>query len=844
MSSFRTWTLRRVAPVITGIAALVSRGGAQCPLGWGSGFGPDGPGFDESVDSLVIGDIGAGEELFAAGYFRSVDDTAAHFVARWDGVRWRPMSEAHGFVGLDAPAWRLHLHDDGSGPRLYVGGYFEHAGGVATQGLARWEDDHWVAVPFFPGPLGRADVYAMTSGAMPGDPGLYVSAYLTDQATYAGNFVRRLDGAEWSAVGPAFDRAPNSLCWFDEGGGLALYAGGGFKRIGTENISGIAKWDGSAWVPVGVPSASVTVGAMAPVLIGGSRRLVVGGQFAAIGGVAANNVAAWDGVAWSPLGAGVQGTTNYRPPIWSMCVVPGAVGDVLIVGGALQSAGGAPAAAIASWDGNSWSSLGAGMSNDSARPFVLALACANGTTFAGGYFSRAAGVRASNIAAWDGSAWSSPSVEPGGDGLDGWVATAEALEVDGESALYVAGAFSHAGAVATPLVAKRRQGAWAAVGDGLFGPMNYPSPFDLSAFALTTVESQGARRLCVGGDFTTGAGGVALNGVAILDGGQWKPMGSGVDSAVFAMATIDSGPARGVYAGGAFTKADGLSIGALSIARWDGAQWRSVGTGLSGQIYALATGLGPSGPVLYAGGGLGNSNQPFTIRTVAVWDGAAWAAAGADIAGTANCLAVVDLGSGPTLFAGGRLALGSAPVECSVARLDGQSWTPVGFASKDGFPGIPFDVMSLGMVELSGERQLVAGGFFDRMDGVPARNVARLTRAGWRPLGHGTQGPSDGVFGIAQFDDGDPTVREPGLFIAGLFTVAGDTASRFIGRWTAPTSCCAGDLNGDSRVDMADLNELLGDYGGVGPLDGDADGDGDVDFIDLNVVLSNFGSAC
>lgn len=58
---------------------------------------------------------------------------------------------------------------------------------------------------------------------------------------------------------------------------------------------------------------------------------------------------------------------------------------------------------------------------------------------------------------------------------------------------------------------------------------------------------------------------------------------------------------------------------------------------------------------------------------------------------------------------------------------------------------------------------------------------------------------------------------------------------------------CPGDLNGDGQVDIADLAQLLSNFGmaaGATPEDGDSDGDGDVDIADLAFLLSNFGVNC
>jgi hypothetical protein len=63
---------------------------------------------------------------------------------------------------------------------------------------------------------------------------------------------------------------------------------------------------------------------------------------------------------------------------------------------------------------------------------------------------------------------------------------------------------------------------------------------------------------------------------------------------------------------------------------------------------------------------------------------------------------------------------------------------------------------------------------------------------------------------------------------------------------TSETPCP--DLNGDGVVDLADLAQLLGNYGTEDPKltfwDGDIDGDWDVDLADLAALLAWYGTTC
>ena len=58
---------------------------------------------------------------------------AGNRIARWDGQSWTPLQS-----GLDEPVRGLAGFDDGSGPALYVGGFFDEAGGQPAHKIARW----------------------------------------------------------------------------------------------------------------------------------------------------------------------------------------------------------------------------------------------------------------------------------------------------------------------------------------------------------------------------------------------------------------------------------------------------------------------------------------------------------------------------------------------------------------------------------------------------------------------------------------------------------------------------------------------------------------------------------
>ncbi|MFN8820975.1 MAG: hypothetical protein ACK5ZA_04480 [Betaproteobacteria bacterium] len=127
--------------------------------------------------------------------------------------------------------------------------------------------------------------------------------------------------------------------------------------------------------------------------------LVAGGRFTSIGGVACNRIARWNGTAWSPLGLGTNADVQ------ALTVL--ANGD-LLAGGAFTTADGVTVNGIARWNGTAWQALGTGV--DPLVPLgssVQAIAVlGNGDIVIAGSFQTIGGVTVNNIARWNGGAWS------------------------------------------------------------------------------------------------------------------------------------------------------------------------------------------------------------------------------------------------------------------------------------------------------------------------------------------------------------------------------------------------------------------------------------------------------
>ena len=252
----------------------------------------------------------------------------------------------------------------------------------------------------------------------------------------------------------------------------------------------------------------------------------MGGDFTQAGGAAANYTAKWNGTTWSPLGpSGANGLTG---EVIALAIAGN--GDVY-AGGRFVQAGGAPATNVAKWNGTAWSSLGTGVSGVNGIVYALAVAN-NGDVYAGGLFTQAGGTAATNVARWNGTAWS-----PLGPGTGNYVVS---LAVAGNGDVYAGGYFTQAGGAAANAVARWNGTAWSPLGMGV----SWGNSNGVHALAVA-----GNGDVYAGGLFPQ-AGGAAANNIAKWNGTAWSPLGTGTNGGVEEVAF---GPTGKLYVGGGFT---------------------------------------------------------------------------------------------------------------------------------------------------------------------------------------------------------------------------------------------------------------------------------------------------
>mgnify|MGYP000986779643 CR=1 FL=1 len=345
-------------------------------------------------------------------------------------------------------------------------------------------------------------------------------------ATLAGESLAQCPPGGWVSLDAGTNTAVNCLLPMNSD----LYAGGSFTSAGGQPINRIARWDGTAWHPVGGGGVNNQVFALAS----WNGDLIVGGVFTTVDGSPLPNLARWDvdGGGWSALGSGVNATV-YALTVWN--------GD-LIAGGAFNMAGGSLVFGIARWNGSAWTPLGSGLIGG-----ANALNVWNGDLIAAGSFPIAGGVTVNNIARWDGTAWHEL-----GTGMNNRV---DCLATLSGGDLVAGGNFTSAGGVPVERISRWNGAAWSPMGAGLNS-------------AVKALLPRANGDLIAGGLFTTAGGQQAYYIARWTEvGGSWSPVGIGMSAGVLALAPSPTSPGTFV-AGGEFLSAGGTA--GPHIARWDG----------------------------------------------------------------------------------------------------------------------------------------------------------------------------------------------------------------------------------------------------------------------------------
>jgi hypothetical protein len=300
----------------------------------------------------------------------------------------------------------------------------------------------------------------------------------------------------------------------------------------------------------------------------------------------------------------------------------------------------------------SWTALGSGLTYPGYGT-VEGLIVYNNELIAGGNFNNAGGVTVHDIAKWNGTSWSSFSVEPGNGtvrftifnnelvasgGYTGcikkwngtsWSGFGNGLGPVGYTSVWAltvfnnqliaGGGFKSSGTDSVFYIAKWNGTNWVQLGSRMTGPVNYTC-----VNALTVFNNE----LIAGGAFNT-AGGVTVNNIAKWNGSSWSPLGSGMFKG-----NVSNVSALIVYnnqliAGGCFDSAGGVP--ANSIAKWNGSSWSPLGSGVGGSsFYSVVKAFTIINNELIAAGDFKTAGG-ISANYIAKWNGTSWSPLGSGL---------------------------------------------------------------------------------------------------------------------------------------------------------------------------------------------------------------------
>ncbi len=669
-----------------------------CADGWDTSFsinGTNGP-----VRAIATDGLG---NIYIGGRFTVVNNIFAKGIAKWDGANWSALGDGVGDA-FGGAIYSIAI----SGTDIYVGGSFASAGDVQARNVAKWNGSSWSALG---NGLGGGTHFVQAVAIYKGD--VYFGGNFSINGGSPANGIVRWDGSAYSSVG-AFLGQVKALAV----SGGALYAGGIVAPSAGSNF-GIMKWDGTAWSTLGT-SNNTSINAIA---FSGTDLYVVGSRIV-LPGQNDSQVAKFDGTTWTRMASFTDGILN---------AVAVHDGDVF-VGGYLPFPNNV-FNNIAKWNGTAFTGVGGGVTGGtSLSERVTALGGIGDTLFVGGNFATAGGLGARNIAKVTAAGtWSAFN----GTGID---SAAAAIAVSGTD-VFVGGGFNSTGETVANKIAKWNSvsNTWSPLGAGLSGASN--ANRSISAIAVA------GGKVYAGGDFTS-IGGVAASRIAVWNGTNWAPLGTGVDDRV----TVIVARGDDVYVGGSFQTAGGAP--ATRLAKWNGTSWESFP---AAPIPNTVSGITFMGDDMYVGAGSTTADNPNYLLK---YDGTSWTGIFHGAGGHGVTSIAI---SGNDIYAsGGFQSIGGVSAQ-RVAKWNGTAWSALG----SGLPGNS----SIVRLAMSGN-DLIAVGDFTTAGGNPANRAARWNGSEWIPLGNGLNGTPSNVIAAGG-----------NIYVGGEFTTAGCNLSPFFARW-------------------------------------------------------------
>lgn len=254
-----------------------------------------GQGFNFTVLALESHDDGSGFKLFAGGQFTQADLAPAARIAAWDGASWSQVG-----AGMDGDVRSLGRYNEGSGVRLFAGGNFVASGATLVRHIGRWDGAAWSEVGSGVGGPASATVTALEvfNDGNGGGPRLWVGGRFDNAGGAPRSNLAAWNGSVWGGPAQTPPDTVLALSAFHDGVQPVLVVGGGFGTVAGVPSENIASWNGATWsaLSTGLKQGWINPACrtLAPFDDGGGPRLFAGGDIGSAGGKPASHIARWN----------------------------------------------------------------------------------------------------------------------------------------------------------------------------------------------------------------------------------------------------------------------------------------------------------------------------------------------------------------------------------------------------------------------------------------------------------------------------------------------------------------------------------------------------------------------
>ncbi|MFZ6818753.1 hypothetical protein [Undibacterium sp. Ji22W] len=454
---------------------------------------------------------------------------------------------------------------------------------------------------------------------------------------------------KWISMGsiPGLDGRVNAIVV----DGTRVYAAGYFTLVESSQAKikdaeelavTVAVWDGSHWTSIAKYANCGEVTALALAI----DRSLYATNFRCADDLNINGIAKWDGHKWTQVGSDVDGDLK--------AIHVDKAGNLYVAGTIAKNE--EQVGFVKKWDGTRWTQL----SKDYFQGLSIAVNALvsdyQGSLYAVGSFDEIGGLKAHNVAKWDGKKWKSLGRGIGGKRTEENESLAWSIAADSKGDVY---------AISTLGLEKWNGKSWKVVNtktDALGSILIIDRQDRIYLGLQSTCDVEGGLSI------------QTTKPIQFWDGKKWSAFhfngsnsgtapgcaGGGSISAL-ALGNDDS-----LVVGGSFTE---TTTGARNIAKWNGQKWESFGvsTGVNDYVEQIVVDLDDN---LYVRGSFTRVDQLLVKKNqIAHWNSDRWNL----LSPTKQAITSMALDTQGRLY----VAVGEHPSGSSILKMEGGKWKPV-----------------------------------------------------------------------------------------------------------------------------------------------------------------------